>query len=189
MQLDYERFLWATHLDYRRHPRSGRAMQKLTLVALTGHANARGECWPAITTIAEEIDEDRRDVRNAVEALVAAGHLLEVGRHGKTRKFVLGLHARAAVHTAAPGGGDSGGTTGGTTGGASGGMHRHYGKEANRKGTPQPPTASPRSEPMCEDHSTESARTCRSCRADVKAGERPAMFIGVRWPPAVAVGA
>lgn len=35
----------------------------------------------------------------------------------------------------------------------------------------------------CEDHDTEPAHNCRSCKADVLAGERPENMIGKRMPP------
>lgn len=180
MQLDYELFTWATHLEFERHPRSGRVMQKLTLVAFVGHANARGECWPAITTVAEEIGEDRRDVRNAVEALLAAGHLVDIGTQGRTRKFRLGRSTGMAVHTASRSGRGVGGGSGGDIGGSNGGIHRLQGRERNEKGTPPAPRVV---EATCEEHQTERAVSCRSCIADVKAGERAASYVGRRRPP------
>lgn len=38
--------------------------------------------------------------------------------------------------------------------------------------------------PRCEDHDTEDGPTCRSCLADVKAGDRPETMIGKRMKPA-----
>lgn len=37
--------------------------------------------------------------------------------------------------------------------------------------------------PRCEDHDTEDGPTCRSCLADVKAGDRPDTMIGRRLTP------
>jgi hypothetical protein len=43
--------------------------------------------------------------------------------------------------------------------------------------------------PRCEDHTTEPAATCRSCRGDVLAGERTEAQIGKRLNPAPPVPA
>lgn len=40
----------------------------------------------------------------------------------------------------------------------------------------------PKPEP-CEAHIGQDAHTCRSCHADVKAGDRPEAMIGRRWEP------
>lgn len=37
--------------------------------------------------------------------------------------------------------------------------------------------------PHCEDHPEEPFDTCRSCKADVKAGDRPATLIGKHFAP------
>lgn len=37
--------------------------------------------------------------------------------------------------------------------------------------------------PSCEDHIGQDAYTCRSCHADIKAGERPESMLGKRWNP------
>ena len=42
--------------------------------------------------------------------------------------------------------------------------------------------------PRCEDHDTEDAPNCRSCLADVKAGDRPENMIGKRTTPTVTPG-
>lgn len=56
------------------------------LVALALHADGAGVCWPSAETIAREVSGlSRRDVRNALDALQAAGLIECDGGHGRGR--------------------------------------------------------------------------------------------------------
>jgi len=49
--------------------------QKLVLLCLAQHANAQGECWPSVATIAEETGYSARAVQLALADLRQAGHI------------------------------------------------------------------------------------------------------------------
>ncbi len=57
---------------------------KLVLMALADHANADGECWPTMKTVAELAGVSQRSVHNHVKALETAGLVERVERrmHG-----------------------------------------------------------------------------------------------------------
>lgn len=69
----------AAEIPPSRHIGADRA--RVVLITLVMHANANGVAWPAASTIAKAIGLSRWDVRNAFDALEAAGLIERVAEH------------------------------------------------------------------------------------------------------------
>lgn len=75
---------------------------KLVLVALADHANADGECWPSMGSVAELAQCSTRQVARCVESLEASGLVSRKRRRGKSGKlggYVYLLPVNAPVDT------------------------------------------------------------------------------------------
>ncbi len=57
------------------------------LCALGAYANHNGECWPATTTLAEDIDVSTRMVRRCLRALESCGYVKTTHRRGQRSTY------------------------------------------------------------------------------------------------------
>lgn len=85
----HEYVSWALASELPEVPASiGAAKLRLALVAMANHANADGIAFPSQQTLATEISGfARRDIQNALSVLEGGGHLIRVGKQGRSIKY------------------------------------------------------------------------------------------------------
>lgn len=69
--------------------RLGNATLKSVLVALAGHANAKGECWPSVSRLCDRSDAKVRAVQNALRELERRGLIVTMPRTGTSNLYRL----------------------------------------------------------------------------------------------------
>lgn len=85
---------WAIRQD------AGTMSARLALIVLAHHANAHGQAWPSLVTIAQSGGMDVRSARRAIAELQARGLIFDTGKRrgasGRVRIWRL-AHAPAGI--------------------------------------------------------------------------------------------
>uniref|UniRef100_UPI0028E79051 helix-turn-helix domain-containing protein n=1 Tax=Microbacterium aurum TaxID=36805 RepID=UPI0028E79051 len=79
---------WALRVPVVGTRQIGEASTKLVLIALCQYANADRAAWPSAQTLADDLGSTRRDVRNALAALEAAGLIAAVAG-GRSKRWQI----------------------------------------------------------------------------------------------------
>ena len=63
--------------------------EKMVLLCLADFANDRGECWPAVDTIAAKCSCSDRTVQKAIKSLMASGVVTVKDEPGRSHNFTI----------------------------------------------------------------------------------------------------
>lgn len=114
---NFDAILWSLSVPLPSNRQIGADRAGRVLTALATFSNGYGKAWPSEDDLADCISGlIRRDIRNALELLAAAGLITEIGRRGRARVWMLNLdvhkhHGHLPVNDSTEGGGTTSGTS------------------------------------------------------------------------------
>ncbi len=90
-------------LDWAVGQRTKSAGARVALLVLAHRANTKGECWPSLKRLADEMGMEVRGARRAVAELEAAGLVARASRYRQSNVFRLTMQCDAVPGTIMPG--------------------------------------------------------------------------------------